>query len=174
MLNSKIYKTENVSRYLSGLSGKKNYLLIVAAFSCMLKNVNAQSPDWLWAKAMGGTMVDYDRAITVDASGNVYTAGLFRVTVDFDPGAGVYNLTSAGSCDIFVSKSDSSGNFLWAKRMGGIDGDAAFSIAIDPAGSGAVYTTGSFMGITDFDPCPKTGVIFDVTHHIGNPFEPLL
>src|SRR5438552_13354363 len=43
----------------------------------------------------------------------------FYDTADFDPGPGTYNLTSAGSSDIFISKLDSAGNFTWAKRLGG-------------------------------------------------------
>ena len=38
--------------------------------------------------------------------------------MDFDPGPGTYNLVSAGFDDIFISKLDASGAFVWAKRMG--------------------------------------------------------
>ena len=37
----------------------------------------------------------------------------------FDPGAGVFNLTSAGGGDIYIQKLDANGNFIWAKKMGG-------------------------------------------------------
>ena len=108
--------------------------------------------NFVWAKRMGGTAIDKDEgnAIAVDAAGNVYTTGDFYSAVDFDPGAGVFNLTSAGQSDIFVSKLDSSGNFVWAKRMGGTSSDFGDAIAIDDAGN--VYTTGSFRGTVDFDP----------------------
>jgi hypothetical protein len=116
------------------------------------------SPDWEWAKSMGGINDDQALSLATDASGNVYTTGIFYGTVDFDPGPGIFNLTSAGYYDIFISKLDASGNFVWAKAMGGIGEDAPNAIAVD--GSGNVYTAGSFVGTADFDP----GVgIFDLT-----------
>jgi hypothetical protein len=71
-----------------------------------------------WAKAMGGT--DSERAIhlALDGSGSVLSTGYFNGTADFDPGVGVFNLTSAGGKDIFA-KLNSAGNFVWARRMGG-------------------------------------------------------
>jgi hypothetical protein len=35
--------------------------------------------------------------MAVDSSGNVYTTGHFKLTVDFDPGSGTANLTAGGS-----------------------------------------------------------------------------
>ena len=110
----------------------------------------AQSPTLAWAKGMGGTVSDVGRSIAVDGAGNVYTTGYFSGTVDFDPNAGVSNLTSAGSVDIFVSKLDARGNLLWAKGIGGISAEIAYGIAVDATGN--VYTTGYFTGTVDFDP----------------------
>ena len=109
------------------------------------------SGNFVWAKAMGGTGSEsVGGSIALDGSGNVYTAGSFLGTVDFDPGAGVFNLTSAGVRDIFISKLDASGNFVWAKAMGGVVDDWCYSIALD--GTGNVYTTGFIDGTADFDP----------------------
>jgi hypothetical protein len=108
------------------------------------------SGNFVWAKSMGGIGDDIGYGIKLDSSGNVYTAGSFEGTVDFDPGAGTSNLTSAGGADIFISKLDSSGNFVWAKSMGGTGGDIEQSIEVDSSGN--VYTTGYFQGTTDFDP----------------------
>ncbi|MBF0270121.1 MAG: DUF4347 domain-containing protein [Alphaproteobacteria bacterium] len=104
----------------------------------------------VWIRSIGGTSNGIGTGISVDGSGNVYITGRFQGTGDFDPGAGVTSLTSAGSYDIFVLKMDSSGNFVWSKSMGGTGEDRSQGIAVD--GSGNVYTTGYFYGTADFDP----------------------
>lgn len=105
--------------------------------------------NFLWAKQMSGAAgVGY--SIGIDSSGNVYTTGYFSGTGDFNPGVGIFNLTSAGYEDIFISKLDSSGNFIWAKQLGGVLTDASYSIALDKLGN--VYTTGEFHDTADFDP----------------------
>src|SRR5947207_3293086 len=115
---------------------KKNYLLIAVTFISLITNVNAQAPNWLWAKGIGGAGNDNGNSITIDASGNVYTTGFFEDTVDFDPGAGIFNLTSdSGSDDIFISKLDSSGNFIWATAMGGTGADVGNSITVEASGN---------------------------------------
>jgi len=106
--------------------------------------------DLLWAKNIGGSSFDYGEAIILDNSGNIYLTGFFQNTVDFDPGAGTFNLTSRGGEDIFFAKYDSNGDLVWAKNVGGTDSDRAFSIALD--GSGNIYITGRFQGTVDFDP----------------------
>ncbi|MGC6468655.1 MAG: SBBP repeat-containing protein, partial [Chitinophagales bacterium] len=104
----------------------------------------------IWAKSFGGTSADQGYSIALDASGNVYTTGRFRGTVDFDPGAGLATLTSAGSDDVFIQKLDPLGNLIWAKSFGGTSADYGYSIAVDASGN--VYTTGYFQGTVDFDP----------------------
>jgi hypothetical protein len=107
-----------------------------------------------WAKAMGGAAADRGRAIAVDSSGNACTTGYFQGIVDFRPGSGWYFLHSKGQEDIFISKLDSSGNFVWARSMGGPAGDFGRNVAVDSAGN--VYTTGYFLETADFDPGPET------------------
>ena len=104
----------------------------------------------LWVKSMGGTSNDYGTAITTDALGNIYTTGYFDTIVDFDPGVGILNLTSAGASDIFIQKLDANGNLIWAKSTGGSSYEQAVSITTDALGN--VYTTGSFFDTVDFDP----------------------
>ncbi|MBK8822372.1 MAG: hypothetical protein IPN58_07090 [Anaerolineales bacterium] len=50
--------------------------------------------DYIWAKSIGGTDLDYGTSIALDVSGNIHMAGYFYGTADFDPGAGIANLIS--------------------------------------------------------------------------------
>lgn len=112
------------------------------------------SGNFIWAKSMGGTLDDACLSISIDVSGNIYATGYFQGTADFNPGSGTYNLTSLGVTDIFISKLDASGNFIWAKNMGGTADISGNSIAVDSAGN--VYTTGNFQGSVDFNPSSGT------------------
>lgn len=130
---------------------EKTITLLFALFIVMIKG-NTQLYDW--AKSMGGTDESGGISIAVDDSGNVYTTGSFWGIIDFDPSDETSNLTSMGLADIFISKLDPAGNFLWAKSMGGVGLDVGLSIAID--GSGNIYTTGYFNDEVDFDPGVET------------------
>src|SRR5579859_3322351 len=44
--------------------------------------------------------------------------GYFTGTVNFDPGPGTYNLTSAGGRDIFIASYDRMGHLNWARAFG--------------------------------------------------------
>jgi hypothetical protein len=115
----------------------------------------------VWAKQMGGPTAETALDIITDAVGDVYTTGLYQNTVDFDPGAATYNLTSfIGDNDIFISKLNTNGNFVWAVSFSGeSSADRGKGIAIDPAGF--VYTTGNFLGTVDFDPGPAVVSLVD-------------
>jgi hypothetical protein len=45
-------------------------------------------------RGIGGVYDDQANSIAVDNNGNIFITGSFQGTVDFDPGAGVFNLTS--------------------------------------------------------------------------------
>jgi|LauGreSuBDMM15SN_2_FD.fasta_scaffold02887_2 uncharacterized protein (TIGR02145 family) len=109
-----------------------------------------------WYKTMGGTLADYGQGIAVDASNNVYITGSFQGTADFDPSASTANLTSAGGQDIFMAKYNASGDYVWAKSIGGNAsfGDIGLGIAVDAISN--VYITGNFSGTVDFDPSAAT------------------
>ncbi|MBL7883253.1 MAG: SBBP repeat-containing protein [Bacteroidia bacterium] len=109
---------------------------------------------FVWAKKIGGTSFDIAYSLALDASANVYTTGYYHGTVNFNPG-GTFNMTSMlASADVFVTKFDTGGNFVWAKSMGGDDSDVAYKLTLDNAAN--VIVTGQFEGIADFDPNAST------------------
>ena len=117
-----------------------------------------------WVKGIHGNGNGVSEHIAVDASGNVYTAGYFYDSFDFDPGPGTTFLASMGIADVFISKLDSKGNFLWAKRLGGKSDDKSLAIALDPLGN--VYVGGGFGDTVDFDPGSGTlNLIADNTYN---------
>lgn len=128
--------------------GINNITSLGAEESCILK-LDA-SGNYLWAKIQSGPGQDIGYSIKISTSGNIYTCGLFGSTADFDPGPGSFTISSNGGYDIFVSKLDPAGNFLWARGMGGTSFDVANSLAIDAFDN--VYLTGSFFGTVDFNP----------------------
>ncbi|MEP7318175.1 MAG: SBBP repeat-containing protein [Panacibacter sp.] len=125
--------------------------------------------NFIWAKNMGGAYSTCRSfAMAVDASGNVYTTGVFFFRPDFDPGPAVFQLASEGTADVFISKLDASGNFVWAKKFSGSDDDYAYAIALDALGN--IYTTGTFQATTDFDPGPGTYNLTSVSYYTNDMF----
>jgi len=117
----------------------------------------------------GGAGFDYAYSTAIDASGNHFVLGTFASTnLDFDPGVGTTSRATAGfddiyiskfnssgdfvwmNDDIYISKFNSSGDFVWMKQIGGVDNDVANSLAIDALGN--LYIGGRFQSTVDFDP----------------------
>jgi hypothetical protein len=71
-----------------------------------------------WARTWDGSGWDKANGIAVDYEG-VYVTGEFCNRVNFDPGSGTDLHTSTGYNDIFLSRFDHDGNFIWAKTWGG-------------------------------------------------------
>jgi len=103
-------------------------------------------PRYGWTYRMGSSSSERGYAICADASGNVYLTGSFSGgTVNFAADWGRSDpKTSAGSADIFITKIDVNGNYLWTRRMGGASNDYGYAICADASGN--IYLTGNFSG----------------------------
>ena len=104
-----------------------------------------------WAKAFGGTFPESSEAIVCDNARNIYIAGTFKGSTDFDPDSILINtLTSNGSYDLFVLKVDSGGLFEWVRTIGGIGDEIAHSMSAKL--NGYIVYAGKFQNSVDFDP----------------------
>lgn len=84
------------------------------------------------------------------SSSEIILTGYFKGLVDFNPGAGVDTL-SASSDNVIIVKLDNAGNYVYAKQMGGNNGDGYPNSSVTDAG-GNIFLTGYFRGTQDFDP----------------------
>jgi len=107
-----------------------------------------------WAKKVGGGNHQFGYSVATGASGRVYMVGIFFGTSDFDPGPGLFNMTSTGGPDIFLSGLDGAGNFLFASQFGGTGFDIGRSLVLD-AQDNPLFC-GYFENQCDFDPGPAS------------------
>ncbi len=120
---------------------------LLALFVLLSGIINAQTPNWVWARAAGGTSEEMGNGVAVDINGNVYVTGAFKSpTVTF--GSIVLTNTPSIWHDVFVVKYDHNGTVIWAKSGGGNSDDVGNSVAVDAIGN--VYVTGFIGGTSTF------------------------
>ena len=117
----------------------------------------------VFAKGFGSTSGENGNSVAVTPTGEIWVAGTMSATTDFDPSASTYNLTSAGSIDAFLARYSSTGNFLFAGRMGSTSLDQVHDLDVDAMGR--AYISGRFYGTVDFDPSAGT---LNLTSGTGN------
>lgn len=112
-----------------------------------------------WQRDLGNTPPTKDGdGITLDNKGNVYVTGSYIGTVDFDPGANVFDLTSANNqVNSFILKLNSQGNFVWAisNNLQNVGANIGYGIVVDNK-SKAVYSAGYFKDSTFFTSATDT------------------
>jgi hypothetical protein len=124
--------------------------------------------NFVWAKAIGGGGNDYVNSVSVDANGSVYSAGDFDGICDLDPGIGTFTVINSGAKDVFVSKLDASGNYVWGRTIGGTQQDRSYFVICDNLGN--IVVGGDFVGTSDFDPGPGSYTMAT----IGNGLQPYI
>ena len=105
--------------------------------------------------------------LAIDYNNNIILTGFFSGTnVDSRPTAGSFPMTSNFE-DQFLAKYTSSGNLVWAKKMGGNvnNNETIRQLAVDL--NGDIYVTGFFSTTADFDPDAGTQVLNATSVHEG-------
>ncbi len=135
-----------VTGYFCGVATFGSYSITSTGESNIFMAKMDADGNWLWVNGAGGNTDNYGRSIIVDNAGNSYTIGDFEGTATFGP----YTLYGNQYSDIFISKIDADGNWLWATQAGGSSYEEGNSIALDDAGN--CYVTGYFSETAFFDP----------------------
>ena len=94
----------------------------------------------------GSLYHDESYDVETDASGNIYTTGYTTSQSVF---GGSLTINTNGFSDVYVSKSDPNGNFLWVKVFGGAMADRGYDLELD--NNGNIYVTGYYQGTAQFD-----------------------
>jgi hypothetical protein len=126
------------------------------------------SGNTLWGKSIGGSSYDAARTVALDSSGNPVVGGYYSSTVDFDPGAGVYSLTSVALYDAFVWKLNAFGEFLWVSPFTGQGSQKITTITF--TSSGYLLVWGDFDSQIDFDPSSSVTLNFYPNSNFSNVF----
>lgn len=115
----------------------------------------------VWAFRLGNAARNRANNVTIDENGNIYVVGYFEGTVDFDPGPGLFEMTSQFLVTAFLLKIDQDGNFIWARQFGGPNGvSEGLGVRVDD--NNDVVVGGYFTGECNFDPL-GLGVVYTST-----------
>lgn len=93
---------------------------------------------------------DVVKAVATDPGGNIFIAGEFTGSVDFDPSPSALILTSLGGTDVFLARYSPLGDLIWARRIGGGQNIGVNALALD--GAGNLLIGGAFEGTANLQP----------------------
>lgn len=132
-----------------GIALNLQFSLVLNAYSFFILKLNSDG-QFEWVRI---TNIPSCNTMTTDHFGHLFLGGTFFGTVDFDPGLNVYNAYSAGFA-AYALKLDTSGNFKWMKKIGGMNGPGKVDIIYDIKCNnyGDISLCGEFAGLEDFNP----------------------
>src|SRR5690606_19728977 len=101
------------------------------------------------AFGMGGIFDDKANSIVLDSNKNIYVAGSYVDSVDFDPSTGAAIHYTVAAPNAFAAKYDDVGNYQWSVSIEGFLNIEIRDMAI--GNSGHIYVIGDYMGTASFD-----------------------
>jgi hypothetical protein len=93
--------------------------------------------DTIWAKAFGGSNLDRFESVAMTPDSGFIAAGI--------------TFGGNGGTDIFVVRTDASGNLLWSRFIGGNDTDDAIKVEVTTDGNYAILGQSGDIGLTTHD-----------------------
>jgi flagellin-like hook-associated protein FlgL len=151
------------SAYINAMTlGQDGYLYTAGPMNGAIDGQQAGQEDFLvskygtdgqriWSKLLGaGIGVEVAHAITVGSDGSIYVAGSTNGSLS-NPSTQTDEVA-----DVLVAKFSPDGTLQWAKQMGTVNDDRAFSLTT--GADGAVYLTGATTGNMDGSSTATGGV----------------
>jgi uncharacterized protein (TIGR03437 family) len=117
----------------SGVARRKSGLAQILILLCIFAST-AHAAGTTFSTILAGSGQDMALAVTSDAQGNTYVAGL-TYSPDFPVTPGAYQTTFGQTCDAFITKLGPNGQIVWSTYLGGILDDFANGVAVDSAGN---------------------------------------
>lgn len=109
--------------------------------------------NFLFGFKLSGGSSDASKSLAFNSAGEIILSGYFYQTVDFDPSPSTYTLamTPSGGPDQFVAKYSSTGNLVWANKIGGSGSgyDDATEVTVN---NNYIYVCGGNPANCDFEP----------------------
>lgn len=136
-----------------------------SAFSSVFAAKYSSTGNLIWSKHYRGTATtDFlTTLVKTDSQGNAIVLSDFRGSTSFST---TTNVSSTTNYNTFLSKADSNGTLLWAKKIvqndGFIQTANGANMAID--GCDNIYVSGEFTGTCDFDPSATTHELQSLTN----------
>jgi hypothetical protein len=101
-----------------------------------------------WTRTWGAESEQQGKGVARGLNGDVFVAGYFEETVDFDPGPNedfrtalpLWFCPTCPSKDIFLTKYLSDGSYVWTATIGAGTDDIAHDVAIDIEGNPIIIT----------------------------------
>jgi hypothetical protein len=123
-----------------GTTQSTNYPTLNAAQSILagtsdfvVTKIAADGASLLWSTYLGGSATDNVRGLAVDASGNVYAAGVTN-SANFPGVSGGFQTTPGGTWDGAVAKFTPGGVLSWSSYVGGSNADYVLSTDVNGTG----------------------------------------
>lgn len=135
--------------YVTGRIGSANYPTTTGAFqttfggdrdACLTK-LNSDGSELVFSTFIGGIGTDVGRAVSVDASGNVFLY-MRTTSANFPTTSGAFQTTYGGGGDVVVAKLNPLGSkLIYSTYLGGSGIETEGALAIDASGN--AYVTGT-------------------------------
>lgn len=106
-----------------------------------------------WAEAIGSKQSSSANCMDIDNEGNLYIGAYFQDSAFF-AGQDTLVSSSLNSLDMFVTKYDNSGNYLWAHAISGFGDEWANGLAVGP--DNGIHIIGNYSQQINFDPFNQT------------------